>query len=112
MLAKIKANQVGRIGIRMAALLAGSQLMVAAAKVTDHAKLAGDCMGGSAFHLAATLGQTAWSTMNAYVVGQIIHAAGVVLASDSSYHAVHAVAGIIGHEVVAQIMSFVFQIFS
>jgi hypothetical protein len=112
MLARIKASQIGRIGIRMAAVLAASQLTVAAAKVTDHAKLAGDCAGGSAFQLAVTIGQTAWSMLNACVIGQMVHAAGMLLASDSSFDAVSAVVGIIGHEVVAQIVSFVFQILS
>jgi|HubBroStandDraft_5_1064220.scaffolds.fasta_scaffold744878_1 enoyl-[acyl-carrier-protein] reductase (NADH) len=112
MLARIKANEIGRTGIRMAAVLAGSQLTVAAAKVGDHAKLAGECAGGSAFHLAVTLGQTAWSMLDACVVGQMVHIAGAFLASDSSYSTIQTVAGIIGHEVVGHLVSFVFQMLS
>jgi hypothetical protein len=112
MLARINTNQIGRIGFRMAALLAGSQLTVAAAKVTDHAKLAGDCAGGSAFHLAVTLGQTAWNMLNPCVISQMVHMAEVLLASDSSFHAAHAVVSIIGHEVVSQIVSLAIQILS
>jgi enoyl-[acyl-carrier-protein] reductase (NADH) len=112
MLARIKANQIGRIGGRVAAVLAGSQLTVAAAKVGDHAKLAGDCAGGSAFQFAVTLGQTAWSMLDACVVGQMVHAATALLASDSSCSTVQVVAGVIGHEVAAHLVSFVFQILS
>lgn len=110
MLARIKANQIGRTGLRMAAVLAGSQLTVAAAIVGDHVKAAGACAGGSAFELAVTVGQTAWSMLNACLIGQIVQAAGMLLASDSSFNVVHAVVGVIGH--VAQIVPFVFQILS
>jgi hypothetical protein len=112
MLARTKANQIGRIGGRVAAVLAGSQLTVATAKVGDHAKLAGDCAGGSAFQLAVTLGQTAWSVVDGCVVGQMVHVAGAVLASDSNSSMFQAVAGIVGHEVAAHAMSIVFQILS
>src|SRR5579871_5199594 len=112
MLARMKANQIGRIGIRMAAVLAGSQLTVAAAKVTDHAKLAGDCAGGSALQFAVMLGQTAWSMLDGCVVGQMVHPAGALLALDSSCVAVEAVVGIIGHAVTSQIVSIVFRILS
>ena len=112
MLARIKANQIGRIGGRVAAVLAGSQLTVAAAKVGDHAKLAGDCAGGSAFQFAIALGQTAWSMLDGCMIGQMVHVAGALLASDSNSNTVQAVAGIIGHEVVGHLVSFVFQMLS
>lgn len=112
MLARIKAKEIGRIGGRLAAVLAGSQFTVAAARVGDHAKLAGDCAGDSAFHLAAALGQTAWSMLDACLVGQVVHGAGAYLMSDSSDSTVQTVAGIIGHEVVGHLVSFVFQVLS
>ena len=84
MLARIKAKEIGRIGGRLAAVLAGSQFTVAAARVGDHAKLAGDCAGDSAFHLAAALGQTAWSMLDACLVGQVVHGAGAYLMSGSA----------------------------
>ena len=112
MLARTKANQIGRIGGRMAALVAGSQLTVAAAKVTGHAKFAGDCAGGSAFDFAVTLGQTAWSMLDGCVANEMVHLAGVVLASHSSHNAVEAVVGIIGHSVTSRLLSIVFQILS
>ena len=112
MLARTEANQIGRIGGRLAAVLAGSQLTVAAAKVGDHAKVAGDCAGGSGFELAVTLGHTAWSMLDGYVIGQLAHTAGALLALDSDCNTVQAVAGIIGHEVVGHLVSIVFQILS
>src|ERR1700761_514180 len=112
MLARIKANRIGRIGVRSAAVLAGSQLTVAAAKIGDHAKLAGDCAKGSEFQLAVTLGHAAWSMLDGGMLGQMIHFAGCLLTSDSGYNMVHAVAHMIGHEVVAHLLSFVFQILS
>lgn len=112
MLASTKAKQIGWTGFRLAAVLAGSQLTVAAAKVGEHTTLSGDCGGQSAIHVAITLGQTAWSMVDACVIGQLVHAAGVLLASDSNFSPVRAVAGIIGHEVVAHLAAFVIQVLS
>jgi hypothetical protein len=113
MLAIINATQIGRISGRLAAVLAGSQLTVAAAKVGNHsATLAEHCGADSAVHTAVTLGQTAWSMLDACVIGQAVHVAGALLASDSSWSAAQAVVGIIGHAVTAHLASIVFQILS
>lgn len=112
MLARIKATQIGKTGLRMAAFVAGSQLTVAAAKVGAHSAMAGSCGAEDAFHIASSLGQTAWSILNACVVGQMVQAAGMVLASDSIFDPVNAIASIIGHEVMAHVVSIVFQILS
>jgi hypothetical protein len=112
MLARINGMQIGRSGLRLAAILAGSQLTVAAAKVGSGTTLPGDCGAESAFQIAMTVGQTAWSVVDACVVGRMVHAAGALVASDSFFNPVQAVAGIIGHELSAQLVSIVFQIFS
>jgi hypothetical protein len=112
MLARSKASQIGRIGIRMAAVLVGSQLTVAAAKVTDHAKLAGDCAEGSALQFAVMFGQTAWSMLDGCVVGRMVDAAGALLAVGSSCGAVQVIVGIIGHALTSHLVSIVFEILS
>ena len=112
MLARIKATQIGETGLRMAALVAGSQLTVAAAKVGGHSAMAGSCGAENVFHVAGSFCQTVWSMVNACMVGQMVHAAGALLASDSVFNPVSAIAGIIGHEVMAHVVSLVFQILS
>jgi hypothetical protein len=112
MLARIKATQIGRTGLRFAIVLAGSQLTVVAAKVGEQPSLAGDCGGKSAFQLAATMSQTVWSMLDACLVGQLVHAAGSLLASDSTFNPISVVAGVIGHELVGHLVSFVLRVLS
>jgi hypothetical protein len=118
MLARITATQIRNGGIRLAAVLAGAQVPAVVAKAAEHSTtVAGieasvDCVGETAVHTAITLGQTVWGMLDACTVGQMVHAAGVLLASDAIFHPAHAVAGIIGHEVVAHLVSFAFQILS
>ena len=118
MLEKAKVSQIWQGGIRLAAILAGAQFPVAFAKTAGHsATVAGikasvDCAGESVVRTAVTLGQTLWGTVDACMVGQMVHAAGALLAPDSAFNPVHAVVGIIGHEVVGHLVSFVFQILS
>lgn len=118
MLAKITATQIKDSGIRLAVILAGAQVPAAIARAADHSTtVAGiqasvDCVGETAVHTAITLGQIAWGMLDACTIGQMVHAAGVLLASDAIFHPAHAVAGIIGHEVVAHIVSLAFQILS
>lgn len=112
MLARIRANQIGNAGIRLAAVLAASQITALAAKVGDNARLPEGCGSGSAINVAAMMGQTAWSMLDACVVGRLVHVAGMLIAPDSSFSAIHTVTSIIGHEVVARVMSFAIQILS
>src|SRR5882757_8375907 len=99
MLARFTAKQIGKAGVRLTAILVGLQLPVAVAKVACHsATVTGvcakaDCAGQNAIDMAMSVGQTAWSIFDACIVGQMVHAAGVLLASDSSLNPVHAVAG-------------------
>ena len=112
MLARIKATQIGKTGLRMAALVAGSQLTVAAAKVGSHSAMAGGCGAENAFHLASALGQTVWSMVDACLASQMVHAAGQLLVSDSVLNLGNATASVIGHEVLTHVVSLAFQIFS
>ena len=117
MLTSETAKKIGKSGIRLAAVLAGLQLPVAVAEVAGHsARLAHvgnvDCAGHSAVDAAISLGQTVVSMLDACVVGQLVDAAGVALASDALSYPVHAVVGIVGHEVVAHLVSFVMQVLS
>jgi hypothetical protein len=118
MLTRVTAKQIGKGGFRLAAILAGLQLPVAVAKVASHSvTVAGvgakaDCAGQSAIDIAMAVGQTAWSMLDACLVGQLVHAGQVLLTSDSPLNPVRAVAGIIGHELIAHIVSFAFQILS
>jgi hypothetical protein len=50
--------------------------------------------------------------LDACLIRQIVHAGAVLLTSDSMLSSVHAVAGIIGHEVMARVVSLAFQILS
>jgi hypothetical protein len=63
-------------------------------------------------HVVATLGQTLWVTLDACLVGQALRAAGMLLAPESGFNPVHAVAGIISHELVGHAVSFVFHLVS
>ena len=118
MLGTTKATQIWQGGIRLAAILAGAQVPTVFAKSASHstmladAKAVVDCAGETALHTAVTLGQTLWGTLDACMVGQMVHAAGVFLGSDSGFNPTHAVAGIIGHELVGHVISFVFQLVS
>ncbi|HEY2821308.1 MAG TPA: hypothetical protein VGJ06_09730 [Candidatus Acidoferrum sp.] len=118
MLARVTATQIRDNGIRLAAILAGAQVPAAIAKAADHSTaVAGieasvDCVGETAVHTAITLGQTVWGMLDACTIGQMVHAAGVLIASDAIFHPLNAIAGIIGHEVSAHLVSFVFQILS
>jgi hypothetical protein len=111
-------TQIRDGGIRLAAILAGAEVPAAIAKAADHSTtVAGitasvDCVGETAVHTAITLGQTIWGMLDVCTIGQMVHAAGVLLVSDAFFHPAHAIAGIIGHEVVAHIVSLAFQIFS
>lgn len=117
MLTSETVKKIGKSGIRLAAVLAGLQLPVAVAEVAGHsARLAQvgnlDCAGHSAMDAAISLWQTAVNMLDACVVGQLVHAAGVALASDSLSYPVHAVVGIVGHELVAHLVSFMLQVLS
>jgi hypothetical protein len=116
MLTSGTAKRIGKGGVRLAAVLAGLQLPVAVAEVTGHAARVAheanvDCVGHS-MNAAISVGHTALSMLDACVVGQLVHAAGVVIASDSLSHPVQAVVGIVGHEMVAHLLSFVLQTLS
>jgi len=117
MLARINATQIGKTGLRLAALLAGLQLPVAVAKVESHSAVAdisqnAICGGETAVHVAITLGQTAWSMLDACIVGQMVHAAGDLVACDSFLNPAQTIAAIVGHEVLTHLVSFAVQIFS
>ena len=115
---KTRVTQMWQGGIRLAAILAGTQVSTAFAKATEHsATVAGiqasvDCVSESAVHVAITLGQTLWGTLDCCMVGQLLRAAGVLLAPDSAFHPAQAVAGIVAHELVGHLVSFVIQILS
>jgi hypothetical protein len=117
MLERARVKQISQGGIRLAAILAGAQVPVAFAKAASHsATVAGikasvDCASESAVRAAVTLGQTLWGSVDACMVSQAVHAAGVLLASDS-VNPVQAVVGTIGHELIGHAVSFVFQILS
>jgi hypothetical protein len=118
MLARAKAKQIWQGGIRLAAILAGAQVPVAFAKAASHStavasiKASVDCAGESVARAAVMLGQTLWGTVDACMVGQMVHAAGLLFEQDSAFNPAHAVVGIIGHELVGHLVSFVFQILS
>jgi hypothetical protein len=118
MLERTKVTRVWRGGIRTVAILAGAGVPSAFAKAAGHSttvagiKATVDCVGESALHVAATLGQTLWVTLDACLVGQAIRAAGMLLAPDSTFNPVQAVVGIIGHALVGHAVSFVFHFVS
>ena len=116
MLTSETVKTIGKGGTRLAAVLAGLQLPVAVAEVAGHsARLAHagnvDCVGHS-MSAAISVGHTALSILDACVVSQLVHAATVVLTSDSIFHPVQMVLGIVGHEVVANLVSFLLQALS
>jgi hypothetical protein len=118
MLESTRATRIWQDGIRMAAILAGAGVPSAFAKAAGHSttvagiKATVDCVSESALHVAATIGQTLWVTMDACLVSQAVRAAGMLLAPDSAFNPVHAVVGIIGHELVGHAVSFVFHLVS
>ncbi len=115
MLTSETVKKIGKGGLRLAAALAGLQLLPAAvAKVGAHAATLAqaDSAGHSAVNTAVSLGQTVLSTLNACVLSQLVDAAGLVLTSDSIIHPMHAVANIVGQELFAQLVSFALQILS
>ena len=118
MLDKTKATQMWQGGIRLAAILVGAQLPTAVAKAASHSTaLAGvkagmNCAGQSALEAAITFGQTIWGTLDACMVAQLFHVAGVTMAPDSVFNPAQAIAGMIGHEVVGHLVSVVIQILS
>ncbi len=105
---------IGKGGLRLAAALAGLQLPVGIAKVAVHAATVGhvDCLGQSAVNTSLSLSQTVFSTLDACVISQLVHAVGLVIASDSIIHWLHAVANIVGNELFAQLVTFALQILS
>ena len=118
MLERGKVTKFWNGGIRMAAILAGAGVPSAFAKAAGHSttvaglKATVDCVGESAFHVAASLGQNLWGTVDACTIGQAAHAAGMLLAPDSVFNPVHIVVGIVGHELVGHAVSFVIQLLS
>jgi len=118
MLTSETVKKIGRGGVRLAAVLAGLNVPVAVAKFAGYSQMAAaggansGCVEQSAVHAAITLGHAVWGMLDACILGQMAHAAGVLLASDSTFNPVHAVAGIIGHEVATHLVVFVFQILS
>ncbi len=116
MLTSGTAKRIGKGGIRLAAVLAGLQLPVAVAEVAKHsARIAHagnvDCVGHS-MNAAISVGHTALSMLDACVVSQLAHAAGVVLTSDSIFHPVQIAVGVVGHEVVGRLVSFLLHALS
>jgi len=117
MLTSETVKKIGKGGIRLAAVLGGLQLPAAVAEVAVHsARMARvgnlDCAGHSARDAAISVGQWMANMLDACVVGQLVHAAGVVLASDSLSFPVHTLVGIVGRELVAHLVSFALQILS
>ena len=118
MLTSETVKKISGGGVRLAAVLAGLNVPVAVAKFAGHSTMAAGggansgCVEQSAIHAAIALGHAVWGMLDACMVGQMAHAAGVLLVSDSIFNPVHAVAGIIGHKVAAHLVAFVFQILS
>jgi hypothetical protein len=118
MLTRARAKQIWQGGIRLAAILAGAQVPAAFAKAASHsATVAGikagmDCAGESMLHAAITLGQTLWGTVDACMLGEGAHAAGVLLAPGALFNPGHAVFAIVGHELTGHVVSFVLHIVS
>ena len=115
MLTSGTAKKIGKGGLRLAAVLAALQLPVAVAKVAGHSATVGhigttDCAGHSTMTVAMSLGQTVVSMVDACFLSQLVHAAGVLLASDSI--SVDSIASVLGHEVVAHLVSLTMQILS
>jgi hypothetical protein len=118
MLARMKATQIWQGGIRLAAILAGAQVPVAFAKAASHsATVAGikasvDCASESVLHAAVTLGQTLWGTVDASMLGEAAHAAGVLMAPGALFNPGHAIFAITAHELAGHVVSLVLHIFS
>jgi hypothetical protein len=118
MLERAKVKQIWRGGIRLAAILAGAQVPVAFAKAASHsATVAGikasvDCAGESALQAVMTLGQTLWGTVDACMLGEAAHAAGVLMAPGAIFNPGHAIFAIVGHELTGHVVSLVLHIFS
>jgi hypothetical protein len=107
MLARATADQIWQGGLKVAAIFVGLRLPVAAGVASNI-----EYAGGVAMQVANTIGQTLWGVLDPCLVGQAVHAAGTLLASDVICNPAQAIAGIVSHEVVAHLVSFAFQILS
>ncbi|HUE43091.1 MAG TPA: hypothetical protein VMP12_05980 [Candidatus Sulfotelmatobacter sp.] len=107
MLARATANQIWQGSLKSAAILVGLRLPVATG-IASNIERAGDV----SVHVANVIGQTLWGILDACVLGQLVHAASVLLASDMIGNPAQAIAGVVSREVVAHLVSFAFQILS
>jgi hypothetical protein len=107
MLATATTIRIWNGGLKLAAIFVGLKLPVGAG-ITSNIESRGDV----AMHVANLIGQTIWSVLNACMVGQMVHAVGALLASGYVFDPVHAVAGIVGHELFARLVSFALQVLS
>jgi hypothetical protein len=118
MLERASVRQIWQGGIRLAAILAGAQVPVAFAKAASHsATVAGikasvGCASESVLHAAVTLGQTLWGTVDAGMLSEAAHAAGVLLAPGALFNPGHAIFAIVSHDLAGHIIAFVFQVLS
>src|ERR1700759_5044179 len=107
MLATATTNRIWNGGTKLAAIFFGLKLPVGAAIASKM-----ECGGDAAMYVASLIGQTIWNLLDACMVGQLVHAVGALAASGFVFDPVHAVVGMLGHEVFAHVVSFALQIFS
>jgi hypothetical protein len=107
MLANATANQIWQGGLKVASIFVGLRLP-AAVGIASNINYEGDVT----MHLVNMIGQTLWGVLDPCLIGQAVHAAGALLASDAICNPVQAIAGIVSHEVVAHLVSLAFQILS
>jgi hypothetical protein len=107
MLATATTHRIWNGGLKLAAIFAGLKLPVGAAIASNI-----QCGGDFAMYVANFIGQTIWSVLNACMVGQMVHAAAELLGSGYVFDPVQAVAGIVGREVFAHLVSFALQVLS
>jgi hypothetical protein len=107
MLARATANQMRHGGLKLAAIFIGVQLPVAAGAASKM-----EYTGDVAMHATNLISQTLWSVLDPCLLGQMVHTAGALLASDVICNPAQAIAGIVSHELVAHMVGFAFQILS
>jgi hypothetical protein len=107
MLARATGNQIWHGGLKLAAIFVGVQLPVAAGTASNT-----EYSGDFAMHVTNVIGQTLWSVLDPCLLGQMLHTAGTLLASDVICNPVQAIAGMVSHEVVAHLVAFAFQVLS
>jgi hypothetical protein len=107
MLVRATANQVWKGGLKLAAIFVGLQLP-AAAGTASNIEYSGDV----AMHVTNVIGQTLWSVLDPCLLGQMVHNAGSLLASDVICNPAEAIVGFVSHELVAHLVAFAFQVLS